>query len=62
MKDYGNKEEEAINIVKIGWLIFCDKYNELQFVDGCANLGDLPAVKTDKFEILKIADGFGIAE
>ena len=62
VRTYKTKEQEAINIVKICWLVFCDKYNELQLIEGCANLSDLPAVKTDKFEILKIVDGFGIAE
>ena len=55
-------ENEAINIVKICWLIFCDKYDLLRKLEGCSKLDDLDAVKTDKLEVFKIADGFGIQE
>ena len=60
VRDYTAKEGEAMNIVKICWLIYCSEYGELRKLNGCSGLDDLGAVKMDSFEMKKIVQSFGI--
>ena len=44
------------------WLITDKNYGELRKIEGCGNLGDLGATKTDATHILDFAKGLGIPD
>ena len=54
------EKNEAINLIKIFWLVTEDKYKALREIEGCETLYDLKATVTDGEHIKAIADGLGV--
>ena len=55
-------QEQAMDIVKIFWLISESRYQLLREVDGCDGQADLLATVTDNNHIIAMADNLGVPQ
>ena len=61
-----SSSQHAINIAKqeliIFWIITDKDYSKLRKIEGCENLGDLNATKSDSVHIMNFAKALGVTE